>query len=301
MRSLFAVLRRLTIPAGSPPGSPRLDFVSGADLPADLRTYYTGAHGITTPTGAIIFYQDDDRYQYLLWGPSSATSLRFKIGVRNPHGIREALNIFQSTVAPGRVFIGYGNTFPSSSDDTVHEDHPNNVVTYTSSLTTVTVTGGATLAIDPDGVTTIDGFSAPRGYRDYVSSTASTAAIGAETIALTSGSIDFVNGRAYEVIHQNRLTHSAAQVATMRVRKTNLAGASLLAATVQVLGALTASYTHRAIIKNTSGADITAAIVLTLAASAGTVTGLAGADTVRYLEVRDVGAAADYPNANTIT
>jgi len=165
----------------------------------------------------------------------------------------------------------------------------------------LTVNSGATLALAAGSLFTIDGVSQPRGLKSRVDSAANSGAIGAEAIVLTAPSMTFKNGRCYEVKHRGGITASVANVSTIRFRKTNLAG-QLLYAVVwpAVAGALTFLAGDQFYVKNVSGADITAASVLTLQASAGTSTHLGSGTLVRELEIRDCGAAADYTNAAAI-
>jgi len=148
----------------------------------------------------------------------------------------------------------------------------------------------------------IDGKDMARGFKVRIDDTASSGAIGAETVVLTTPTTTFYDGRAYEVMFGGRFSSSAAATVSFRVRKTNAAGQSLIYTQRQDAAANSSSFFYRGIVVRTAGTNLTAtALVLTLAASAGTVTMVAAADTVRYLEVRDVGAAGDFPNAIAIT
>lgn len=140
----------------------------------------------------------------------------------------------------------------------------------------------------------------PSGIIQRVDSTANTAAITAETITLTGAVMTFMNGRAYRVIWTQRLDHSAAQTAVVRVRKTNIAGTQLSFWQAQVLGAVGVNYYYELVIKRVAGSDLSDNIVLTLSTAAGTVTGRGAVDTVRYLEVWDAGLASEFPNAIAI-
>jgi hypothetical protein len=138
-----------------------------------------------------------------------------------------------------------------------------------------------------------------RGRVGRISSVANTAAIGAETVVLTTANISWKNGRAYAIEYDQLTTPSVANnAAQFRVRRNNVAGALLLDFTHQL--PLVAAQTCHAsgFVINNSGADISDKIVLTMTAAAGTCTGTGAATTVRWLNIFDVGGAvADFSNA----
>jgi len=142
-----------------------------------------------------------------------------------------------------------------------------------------------------------------RGQVDWVASTVSSAAIGAEAVVLTGNSITWAAGRAYEVINNPYATgDTASSSVVFRIRKTNLAGTDLHDSVVTNspnIGNGTSGLLRR-IIRNNTSADVTANIVLTMNAAVGTAIDNGGALSVRYLETRDIGAAADYSDAAQI-
>jgi hypothetical protein len=147
-----------------------------------------------------------------------------------------------------------------------------------------------------------------RGQVDWVATTANSAFVAAETVVLTGASVIFRAGRAYEVISQCVTDGSiASNSAGYRVRRTNLAG-TLLIGPVDYLMNTTLGISQesglRWVVVNATSADITDNLVLTLAASSGgpdTVSSRAGgAARPRFMEIYDIGAAADYPGANQI-
>lgn len=157
--------------------------------------------------------------------------------------------------------------------------------------------------VPPSNIYIIGYYGSPpagSGLIDRVDSTSNSGAIGAETVVLTSGIVTFHNGRAYRVVWSQRIDHSAAQVAAVRVRQTSIAGASLNYWQQQVLGVVSNSYYYEGIVKRIAGFDLRDNLVLTLAASAGTATSRGAADTVRYFEIWDAGQASDFPNAIAI-
>jgi len=137
---------------------------------------------------------------------------------------------------------------------------------------------------------------------DYVSSVTATAAIGAEAVALTSNSIRWQAGCAYEVIvfHPAITGSVASNTAQRRVRKGTLVGTDLSDVTANQ-NHLTAGQgtttLDRIIVRNATAVEVVSAIVCTLAASTGTVVSNANATRIRYMEVRYVGPASRYTNA----
>ena len=146
----------------------------------------------------------------------------------------------------------------------------------------------------------IDGVAAARGLRARVSSTAPTAAIGAEAVILTTPAMTFYDQRAYEVKWRGAVVSTVLNITTLTVRRTNLAGAIKSTTPWTITAATNYKLDDVFYIRNTSGAAVTDNLVLTMTASAGTTT-MSGATTdVRYLEVRDCGASSDYSNAIAI-
>lgn len=143
---------------------------------------------------------------------------------------------------------------------------------------------------------------------DFVPILATSAAFTTtEVVWLTSDSVTFTNGRAYEIMLVGRVISSVtADTVDLRVRKTNLAGIVLLESfrlpctTANVSGPLG---DRPNLVTNTTGADITAVLVAT--ASRGSGTGrcnvVASAVTPAYLWITDIGLAADYPGATAVT
>ncbi len=142
--------------------------------------------------------------------------------------------------------------------------------------------------------------SMPRGLRSRVDDTASSAAVGAETIVLTTPAMDFIEGRCYEVKWRGRTVSSVANTVTYQIRQTNLAGAIIATlGDIRLAGALTSTLFDTVYVRCDSG-SFNDQLVLTLQASAGTGQMTGSATQLRWLEIRDCGAAADYANAFSI-
>ena len=127
-----------------------------------------------------------------------------------------------------------------------------------------------------------------------------------ETVYLISSSMTLRNGRAYRVTVSTLVTGTSPDTARMWVRRTSLTGAVLLD-TQRVPMPLSGSngrVTWVNIATNQTGGDLTGVLVATIARSSGTA-GVVGSNasstSPSYLQVEDVGAAADYPTATSIT
>lgn len=143
---------------------------------------------------------------------------------------------------------------------------------------------------------------------DYVATASSSGTFTTvETVILTSDSITFVKGRAYQVIFFSiGVSTIAADQLTLAVKKTNTSGLQVAVADRLVVPAN--NQTAQPIpavnyISNTTGADITAVLVGTAVRRAGTGTcsTFASTSSPTYLLVNDVGLASDYPGAVAIT
>lgn len=158
---------------------------------------------------------------------------------------------------------------------------------------------GGLLQVDTGGLFTIDGRGAPRGIVDVVSSAASSAAIGAETVVATGNTVSIQEGHAYEVDVIGLAGSSVANICTYRIRQTNLAGAILCSwAVAQAAVNNVPINVVQRLRRPTGTATGNGNIVLTIQASAGTSQIIAGATFPRSLELHSLGPnAALYPNA----
>lgn len=141
----------------------------------------------------------------------------------------------------------------------------------------------------------------------YTSLTANSSAVTTtETVALTSASVTFENGRAYRFTFKCLAQSStAADTVTVRVRKTTTSGTAYIDQVrvyIAAAGANAPVYFQNVCV-NTSGADVTAALVGTYvrASGAGNVLIAASSTNVCYIEVEDIGEAADFSGATAIT
>jgi hypothetical protein len=179
--------------------------------------------------------------------------------------------------------------------------------------------GSAKLSVDKDGelvalgnVESIaslvaDGTDVGRGIKGHSSINGSTAtsASTTELVAITLASDTYLAGRAYE-LHIKMFVSStvAADQVGVRVHKTNTAGTTYL--DVESSGRIaTANENYWLECSNVmavGGSNVTAAMVLSYFRRSGTGNCrlVASATNPAFIEIRDVGLAADYPGATTL-
>lgn len=158
----------------------------------------------------------------------------------------------------------------------------------------------AQIAIDTPLITVL-GMPIGLGFVGADGSKANSSAIGTtETAVLTTGTIDFLDNRAYRVEWGPNLQFSTAGRANVRVRQNSDSG-NLLSLFVPEATATATPTAHGGTchVVNTSGATISDVLVLTLQATAGTVLQNGSATTPRYLTVVDIGDAS--PSAQEIS
>jgi hypothetical protein len=140
----------------------------------------------------------------------------------------------------------------------------------------------------------------------YTSNAVGSGGVTSETVFITSSSFTMRNGRAYRVEIKGLLMGTSPDTARLWVRRTNVTGTPLLD-TQRV--AIPSSGSNGQVgffntCSNSTGSDITDVVVWTLArgsGSAATVSIPASSTSPAYLEVCDIGAATEYPNATAIT
>lgn len=137
-----------------------------------------------------------------------------------------------------------------------------------------------------------------------VGSQSSSAAIGTtETVVLTLPSKTYEANRSYRVtIHSGVSVTTAGSFADMRLKKTNTAGQTLSEFFRTPCPVASTVYAQHAICEFTTGANaVTAALVITLAASAGTVVQFGSATAARTATVEDIGSAGQItPTASVL-
>ena len=275
MRSLFAVLRRLVLPAGAPAGNPRVE-IGGPPFPAGLVAYFAGGPWDGNPETVVagtLFY-------------GVGTGFEWDVEIQN--------------------LIGFGNgpirsvgRFDPFSGTQYREIYRIIGDTHEWAASTIEEFNGSVEIKGPFGA---DGFTLGRGTRQRIDSASGTAAGGAEAVVLTTGNVTFVAGRAYRIRWATDQVSSVANVVAFRVRRTGIAGTVLYLAQFPVPTGAGAQHRKSDVfyVRNSTAADITDILVLTAQASAGTTTGIGSATQVRYLEAEDAGDPALFPNAFAI-
>lgn len=101
----------LTIPSTAGPTDDRIVISGASELPSELVTFYTGAHGMTVPIGGIVMYSNGGAdYVYIVWGRSGTIPI-LAVGGRTSSGIKEIFNYHKTTAGPFNAL-----TFPDGAD-----------------------------------------------------------------------------------------------------------------------------------------------------------------------------------------
>jgi len=190
----------------------------------------------------------------------------------------------------------------SSTDIQVVQDGDSNQIGAID-LTGGVVAGDRVMCvIVPPGGIYIIGFlpTFNRGLLARIGTITTGAAIGAETVDLTTASFRVTAHRAYRVNYRGLNVSSTANLVTMRIRRTNAAGQLL--STYQKSHANTSgqSYFDSFYFIRSFSTNLDTTLCITLQASTGTVTPTGSASLNRYLEVYDAGSEDDYPDAIAI-
>ncbi len=260
----------LSIPPFIGPNDPGI--IIGFENPPDLVAYYAGFGDTLIST--IVFRSNATDYDYIALVIDAANTPFLAFGSANPLAVNEMQTIFQVGANP-ELILGSG------------------------SVGVVAVAAGALFSIRPGAGFNIDGISQPRGQLDFVSSTANTAAVGVETVILTSNNKTYIDGRAYTIeVHEVHRPTGGATLAFLNIRKTNLAGVVKIGELCPINGGADTTGQVKGIVRNISGANVTTVVVATIAPfPAGTVQGIGSATQLRWMEIMDAGDAVDFPNA----
>jgi hypothetical protein len=148
------------------------------------------------------------------------------------------------------------------------------------------------------------GDSMARGAKAFGSATASSAAIAAEAVVLTTGSFTFRAGRSYKAeLHGMINAGTAGARATFRLRKgTTTAGTGLSFTGDVACAAVGPNYNGDGFVYfQVNATDVTTQMCFTLVGTGGTITQFGSANTPRYMTIYDVGESADFPNAPVLS
>lgn len=292
----------ITVPSTAGPNDPQI--VIGEDIPVELITRYG-----TDINGAVVWRIDSNRYAYsaiisLPVGPYRVDGIVNKQRAVGDQ-VCEVFSYVLDTTGTGVVHIGgFGPGGPQPIIVVERDTEFNQLAKFWDAVDVVgnLLVGGSILGafwdIDINGTMTIDGVSQGRGLKARDDSAIGVGGFGAEAIAMTAPAMTFESGRAYKVHFGSQVSSSVANRVLFQVRRGSITGDIKHQARFAIPGAGSLSVwceftTH---IKRT-GSDTSTSLRLTMAASAGTADLAATATSVRYFEVEDCGAAADYPNA----
>lgn len=319
---------QVIVPSNAGPNDPRIEI--GSDMPADLIAKYAAVGSPETIIGGIVWYKGTatQAYFFIILTVSAGASSRLCIGGRteNTLAINEYFNIQVFSgggfdVEWGRFTDALANLMETNILANNMEFHDSNGFSPTlamSDTSAITLQDNSLIQLIGtaifymfDGTTQrmfagaeleYDGYSMSRGPRARDDSATGTAAVGAETVALTTGSVDLRAGRAYLIRWAQDQVSSVANVVAYRVRRTGIAGTVVYLAQFAVPTGAGAQQrrSDSFYVANFTGADIADNFVLTHQPSAGTTTAIGSATQVRYLEVLDAGAASEYPAAFAI-
>lgn len=273
MRSFFATLQQLVIPAGAGPNSPAI--IIGPTVPAEVAAWaaFWGPATVTIDE-AIVFRRSATSYVWEAIGTFSGVPARMR-GTYDP---ANGVILTQRTVITGAGVISER---------------------FGSGLNPITIQVDMTNADF-----TIASVSQGRGQTGWASSVVASAAVAGETVVLTSNVAAFQAGRAYSAEFVGETGGSvASNTALYLFRRNGVAGTILRNAmgyTMSATVGVTLSCAARAVFANYTAVGVVDTVVLTLQSSAGTVTMDGQATRPRHFEVRDIGAAVDYPNVPQI-
>lgn len=206
------------------------------------------------------------------------------------------------TLRPGSVSQASNNTNNYVTVTYDGDTEPVNSINITGSDLTLDDRVMA-MFVPPSGLFVIgllDSTATGRGVVGFVSSSANTAAIGGETVIMTTALMRLHAGRAYRTHYRGAVSTSLTTQAIMRVHMgTTTAGQTLdQGFYFPTLGTLWHTEGSVIVVADRNQSNT---MVLTMQASAGTVTGIADPTAPRQFDISDVGPALSYPGAVTIT
>jgi hypothetical protein len=150
----------------------------------------------------------------------------------------------------------------------------------------------------------LDGTDQGRGIKNYTATTTSTGAAIAEQVHITSGNVEFVQGRVYKIsYHYQGQGTTAGDGIGFRLRRSTVGGNSLFDSLathdVRAVNSIVNGETAQVV---TPAATITTVVVGTVyrQSGAGNVLGFANAANPAWIMIEDIGATVDYPGAKLL-
>lgn len=281
MRSLFATLRQLVIPAGAGASAPAT--VIGPDVPPELAARYAPGRVIS----AVIFRRGPMDYVYLAQVVPTIGPMFVAVGGIEGVGL---------TLTEGLRWVARPG--PASTDPTQ---------THIAAAFADALTVADSLTVDAGATWTIDGVSAPRTSVLWAGSQSNTAALGAGFTVVLSATATFRPTRAYQLtIGGFVVCSTSANVAEFAVNIDYGGGDIALwyPGAFGPSGAAAGIATNAStVIANTTGSAKTGIVRVYLRSSGGGtvqwrgVNPLSSAGNLRFVEAHDIGAAASFPGA----
>jgi len=155
----------------------------------------------------------------------------------------------------------------------------------------------------PQADFTIDGISQGRGVvlEERLATVVASLGVIAETVVYTTAACTFLTGRAYRVTLSTQIKSTVVQNPIVRLRETNIAGTLLLSPPRTALSIANQDFPVWLcdVVVNSTGADLTKVLAVSLFPSVATAVTLNGAaaPSPQYVRVEDIGAAAAFPGA----
>lgn len=290
-------LHILVLPFGAGINTPHWVAGDRNAAPASLLAFYE-VFG-TVLVQASVSYIDANHYLYDATIVTASNSVVRVVGSANPN-VAEAFRIGDADLSPTLSLGGAPSAIAVAL--------LGSLLVYGGIVGEIRVEGDATLRLSGDDGTgtargnfVIDNVSQGRGLKSWTASQSSSAALAAETAVLTGNAMTAEFGRAYAVRFGSHNISSAGANRIFRIRKSTVAGAVVIG-TIDLSGTIAGWQQAEHVFINATSADIAFTPCLTMApAGGGTVTQGGFATLERFLRVDDIGAAADFPNAVTLT
>lgn len=163
MRSLFATLRTLVLPAGAATTSPRI--VLGPDVPAELQTYYSGT------IGAAVLWYSGTNYWYDAAASTLAGLDRRYVGWVRSGTVHEYALFYDQASGPG-VTVGFDTAQKIQYGSSIRANNP--VTEYFRFNASMSIFAEVGSAVQIDGDCTIASLEHSQNSQTTASTTSST-------------------------------------------------------------------------------------------------------------------------------
>jgi len=309
MRSPFATLQSLTIPAGAAPGDPAI--VIGGEPPAELVAYYAADPLTPQIVGCVLYRLSAGNYSYdVLVKDSFNTLMRRAFG-----SVQGGVNVFEEMTLDVNQFVGSVKFSRRTNSDVVmgmNDTAMEFTGTQSGNMAGVALRGGSGLLLDDAACPfTVDSLSAPRGLRGSGKLTAGTvaASAGAE-VAIPAASwatepeVTVDPGRLMKATlvfggFPSAATNSMTQI-VLRKGSATVVGTILSWWQAQYTTAAAANLTYQTLIgyfRNSTGSPVTTKLSVTNGRlnGAASTSFYGDANLPLTLVVEDIGLASEHP------